>query len=103
MTIDVAAEDHDREIQVRLKAESETLERLGRSVKPDDLRELSRLTGGRFGFARELQSIAEEIAALPDPTPLIKIQRFWSNPWWGGVLLLLFAIYWTGRKLAGMM
>ena len=103
MTIDAAAPDHDREIQVRLQARSEPLERLGRSVKPDDLRELSRLTGGRFGFARELQSIAEDIAALPDPTPLVKIQRFWSNPWWGGVLLLLFAIYWTGRKLAGMM
>jgi hypothetical protein len=28
--------------------------------------------------------------------------RLWSNPWWGGFILLWFGIYWTGRKLAGM-
>lgn len=102
-TIDVVALDHDRELQVRIQTKGEKLEKLGRSSRPADLRELSRLTGGRFGFASELQAVVEEIGALPDPLPIIKIQRFWANPWWGGILLFLFAIYWTGRKLAGMM
>ena len=101
--IQARAPNHDREIKVRLQVDGIPLERLGRPAKSDDLRELSRLTGGRFGFSDKLQAIVEEIAALPDPLPQVKIQRFWSNPWWGGTIIFLFAIYWTGRKLVGMM
>ena len=101
--IQAGSTDHEREIKVRLQVDGIPLERLGRPAKSDELRELSRLTGGKFGFSNDLQSIVNEIAALPDPLPQVKIQRFWSNPWWGGVIVFLFAIYWTGRKLAGMM
>jgi len=43
-----------------------------------------------------------QISLLPEPKPLERRIRLWSSPWWGGLILVLLGIYWTGRKLAGM-
>jgi hypothetical protein len=53
-------------------------------------------------FADNLNTIIEKISLLPEPKPKEKRVRLWSDPWWGGLILTLLAIYWTGRKLAGM-
>jgi len=39
---------------------------------------------------------------LPEPKPLERRTRLWAEPLWGGLILLLLGIYWTARKLAGM-
>ncbi|MBL62967.1 MAG: hypothetical protein CMI30_06105 [Opitutae bacterium] len=117
VTIEVYAPDHDREYIAGPGQEKSGImvkginpEARGRPTKEDGLREMSRLTGGSFGYwnprddkEKDLQAIVDEIAALPDPAPFVEIKRFWANPWWGGFIVFLFAIYWTGRKMAGMM
>jgi hypothetical protein len=110
VTIEVFAPDHDREKKHVVTIKGTNPEARGRPMKEDGLREMSRLTGGSFGYwnprddkEKDLQAIVDEIAALPDPAPFVEIKRFWANPWWGGFIVFLFAIYWTGRKMAGMM
>ena len=49
-----------------------------------------------------LEKIVQKISLLPEAKPIEKRIRLWSSPWWGGLILFLLAIYWTGRKLAGM-
>ena len=56
----------------------------------------------QWEFVADVSALIGRIAALPEAKPLEDRIRLWSNPYWAGLLLGLLAIYWTGRKLAGM-
>ena len=43
-----------------------------------------------------------QIALLPEPTPIERRIRVWSEPAWGGTILFLLTVYWVGRKWAGL-
>ena len=92
----------DRFLQTALQVESLGLERLGRSARWGDLRELALLTNGKFGLEEDLESIVQAIKALPDPSPLERIHRLRADLNWGLFLCALLAFYWTGRKFVGM-
>ncbi|MFP6887081.1 MAG: hypothetical protein VB997_05940 [Opitutales bacterium] len=92
----------DRFLQTTLQVESHGLERLGRSARWGDLRELALLTNGKFGLEEDLESIVQTINALPDPSPLERIHRLRADLNWGLFLCALLAFYWTGRKFTGM-
>ena len=77
-------------------------EKRGQPANLQVLRELARITGGSSGGVNDFADIINAIKLLPDPQPIEIRHRLWSNPWWGGLILFLLAIYWTGRKLAGM-
>ena len=82
--------------------ENPGLERLGRPARDGGLKDLAKLTKGKFGLAEDLESIVEAIKALPDPAPLERIHRLRADLYWGLFLCGLLAFYWTGRKFAGM-
>lgn len=44
----------------------------------------------------------QKLATMPEPEPVIVPLRIWSHPLWGGMIILLLGIFWTGRKFAGM-
>ena len=101
-TIRTEVAEANRFLQTSIKVEKPKLERLGRPARDGDLKELARLTKGKFGLAEDLEKIVQAIQALPDPAPLEKIHRLRANFYWGIFLCGLLAIYWTGRKFAGM-
>jgi len=49
----------------------------------------------------DAEGLAAHLAALPEPKPTIHRIRIWSHPVWGGFLLLLLGVFWTGRKMIG--
>jgi hypothetical protein len=49
-----------------------------------------------------LNRLVTQISLLPDVEPAEQRFQLWANPWWGGWILFLLAIYWTARKAAGM-
>ncbi len=102
ITLRTEVAEANRFLQTSIKVESPKLERLGRPARNGDLKELSRLTKGKFGLSQDLEEIVRAIQALPDPAPLEKIHRLRANFYWGIFLCGLLAIYWTGRKFAGM-
>jgi uncharacterized membrane protein len=77
-------------------------EKLGQPYNATVLREISELTRGKTGTIKEFDEIVKQISTLPEMKPLELRIKLWSNPWWAGLLILLLGIYWTGRKLAGM-
>ena len=50
--------------------------------------------------AELVDEIAQK-ADLPEPDPTLHRTRLWAHPAWGGILLLLMVIFWTGRKVIG--
>jgi hypothetical protein len=95
------AERHGRTLETELAVTQPVLEKQGQPMNLEILRELASLTHGAVGTTDDLHPLVEQISLLPEPKPVERRVRLWSSPWWGGLLLLLLAVYWTGRKLAG--
>ena len=77
-------------------------QKIGHAVNSQVLREIASLTGGASVSYEKLDEIVRKISLLPEPKLIENRIRLWSSPWWGGLILFLLVIYWTGRKLAGM-
>jgi len=91
-----------RRLETTLVVDAPIVEKLGQPANGGILREMAELTRGRNGAIEDLDQIVRQIALLPEATPAERRFRLWSNPWWGGAILGLLAIYWTARKAAGM-
>jgi len=99
----VTADSFGRRLETDINVTQPVREKIGQPANHQILRELSALTGGAVTVADDLKGIIEKISTLPEPKPLELRIRLWSNPWWGGSILFLLAVYWMGRKLAGML
>jgi len=49
-----------------------------------------------------LQKLISEISVVAENEEITRRFRLWSNPWWGGSVLLLLAVYWVSRKILGL-
>ncbi|MEX2315546.1 MAG: hypothetical protein WD669_00225 [Pirellulales bacterium] len=92
----------DATLETSLAVEHVRRERLGQPTRVDVLTEITTTTGGKLASTREIPSLLEKIAALPEPTPFVKRLRVWSHPVWAGLLVLLLGIFWTSRKIMGV-
>lgn len=77
-------------------------EKRGRPARPEVLRELAQLTRGTFVESADPETIVAAVSTLPEPEPLERRLPIWANPFWAGLLVLLMAIFWIGRKAAGV-
>jgi hypothetical protein len=67
----------------------------------DVLREIASLTRGQMLDLIDTDKILKAVAALREPELEERRVLIWSHPAWAGLLLLLLATFWIGRKLAG--
>ncbi len=100
--VEIESRDAGRKLDSRITVTQPTRELVGQPANHGVLRELASITGGELAQTRGLTEVLQAITLLPEPKPLENRIRLWANPWWGGLILLLLTIYWTGRKLAGM-
>ena len=94
--------EHGRELNTTIAVKRPEREKLGQPANARVLRELAALTQGINVSVNELDTLVQQISLLPEPKPLERRTRLWAEPMWGGFILLLLGIYWTARKLAGM-
>ena len=100
--IKIDASEHDRELETKIVVSLPKREKLGRPVNRPVLAEIASITQGESANTDNLDEIIQKISVLPEPQPAELRTRLWSNSWWGGTILLFLVIYWTGRKLAGL-
>jgi hypothetical protein len=91
-----------RRLDAQITVASATVEQLGQPANAALLREMAQLTRGASGTTADLNRLVTQITLLPDVEPAEQRFQLWANPWWGGWILFLLAIYWTARKAAGM-
>ena len=101
-SIETKSVEAGRELDLDLQVSQPVVEKIGQPTNPSILQELARITGGRSGGTESFSDILGELRALPEPEPFVKRTRLWSHPLWGLLIVLMLGIYWTGRKLAGM-
>jgi uncharacterized membrane protein len=77
-------------------------ERLGQPINGAILQEISSLSRGESAGISKLDEMVKKISLAATPKPREERIKLWANPWWAGLIVLLLGIYWTGRKIAGM-
>ncbi|GIT77648.1 MAG: hypothetical protein Ct9H300mP32_0300 [Verrucomicrobiota bacterium] len=94
--------EHDRELKTKLTVSLTSAKNWAAPGNRPVLAEIASITGGESVNTDGLHELIKRISVLPEPRPAQIRTRLWSNPWWGGAILLLLLVYWTGRKLVGL-
>jgi len=78
------------------------IEKQGQPINGQLLKEISQVTRGANYSVDDFGKVIEQISLLPQPQPIEKRMRLWSEPAWGGIILFLLTTYWVGRKWVGL-
>lgn len=91
----------DPGLETTLLAQGTTLEKSGQPARPEILAEMARITRGRVIQPHQIEDLAREISALPDPRPIETRTPLGSH--WASLTLLttLLASFWAARKFNG--
>jgi hypothetical protein len=100
--LEIASDPNGRKLDTDLLVSRPQIEKEGEPVNAQVLREISAITHGASFSTDDLDKIVNQISLLPEPQPIEKRLRIWSEPAWGGVLVGLLILYWIGRKWAGL-
>ena len=92
-----------REVRTSINVSSPRREQAGRPARGAVLREISRITGGKSGSASALNEVISKLNLLAASKPEQKRFRLWCHPLWAGLIVGLLGVYWTARKLIGML
>jgi hypothetical protein len=91
-----------RSMETKIEVRGIKREQVGRPSRPETLREIAAITGGQLGDTASLAKFIDKIAHMPEPEPREERLRLWCHPGWAGLIILLLAAYWVGRKAAGL-
>jgi hypothetical protein len=100
--MEIAAEAQGRRLETGLLVVPPVLEKPGQPVNSRVLREIAGISRGAAFSTDDFAQVIKQISLLPEPAAVEKRIRVWSDPRWGGAILLLLTIYWIGRKWAGL-
>ena len=77
-------------------------EQIGQPARFEVLKEIAQITKGEMTSIQNLDRITKAVSAIPDPEPVVRRFRLWSHPLWGGAIIVLLGVFWTGRKYQGL-
>jgi len=98
----LSCRENDSSLETKLTVQGVGRERLGRPARPDVLQEITAITRGKMADLGNIHGLFAEIAALPEPEPIVRRLRLWCHPIWAGFLMILLGVFWTGRKMIGV-
>ena len=93
--------ENESTLNAQLVVQGMEREQIGQPARYDVLEEIAKVTRGRMVPSEKVEDLFQEIAAIPEPEPVIRRLRIWCHPLWAGFLVLLLGIFWTGRKMVG--
>jgi hypothetical protein len=89
-------------VETTLLVQGVQLEKTGQPARPEVLEEMTRIARGLVVPPDRFADLVAQIRSLPEPRPLENRLPLWSHWLTVAALVLLLAIFWTGRKLNGM-
>ncbi|MEW4486788.1 hypothetical protein AB1L42_01835 [Thalassoglobus sp. JC818] len=75
---------------------------IGDPARVDVLREIATISRGEVTDPSQMKQLVDQLSQLEEPEPIARRLRVWAHPLWGGLMILLLAVFWSGRKLAGL-
>lgn len=93
--------DESNPLETNLIAQGSEIEKTGQPARPEVLEEITRITRGRIIQPDQINTLINDINALPEPRPIISSTPLWSHWATLAALITLLATFWTARKLSG--
>lgn len=93
--------DESNPLETNLIAQGSEIEKTGQPARPEVLEEMTRITRGRIIQPDQINTLINDINALPEPRPIISSTPLWSHWATLAALITLLATFWTARKLSG--
>lgn len=94
-------EGGDPWFETAFEVEGDVPEEIGVPVKPDLLREMAQITGGRSVGLEEVEALLAELRELPRRQQVLTVTRLWQHPFWVAAVFVFFGLYWILRKRQG--
>src|SRR5580692_7119397 len=88
----LSSEPYGRHLTTEFQVSRPLIEKLGQPINAQILAEISSLTRGATFSMADVDKMVSQIALLPEPKPVQKRIRIWSDPKWGGAILLLLTL-----------
>ena len=88
-------------IEAKIISQTDSIEKTGRPARFEVLQEMAQVSKGRLVTPAQIEALVEEINALPEPQPLVNSIKLWAHWLAPTILIILLALFWTGRKLNG--
>ncbi len=99
--LSVRSDKANRKVSVPIEVTAPRREKLGQPAKLSVMKQLANYRGA-WGRTDKLEEIISQIHTLPEPQAIEMPVRVWCHPAWAMLLIVLFAAYWSLRKLAGV-
>ena len=101
VTAGIEGDKTAKTVSTSIIAQGQQIEKVGKPVNNELLKEISRITKGQLITPDQLNQIANLIDALPAKSPLESRYPIWAHIALLILLIILLALFWTGRKLNG--
>jgi hypothetical protein len=89
-------------LETTVNVQGVAAERIGRPARPEVLEEIARVTRGQVVKPDKVAEIAQALAELPEPPPLVRRVQLWCHPAVAGTLVGCLGLFWAGRKWIGL-
>jgi hypothetical protein len=89
-------------LETSVFVQGDSAERPGRPARPEVLEEIARVTHGKTLAPAKMDQLLQVLASLPEPPPSVRRVQLWSHPLLLGIVTLLLAGFWIGRKVIGL-
>ncbi len=99
----LTTDQYPEPLQTSLTIRGGALEKTGHPARLEVLEEIAEVTRGSLVRPDQLDSVIQAIIGLPEPEALERRLQLWAHPLWAGFIILLLALFWIGRKMAGAM
>ena len=78
-------------------------ELIGRPVNLKAMNEIANITGGGVFMPENIDQVISKINALPKQIEIQKRFLLWCQWWWGAIIIAMLTVYWSMRKLFGLL
>lgn len=101
-SITISCPDVKREMKGELTVTTPVIEKVGQPLRQSALNEIAAISQGESIPAEKLDGLITRLSSMPMQETITRRIKLWCHPIWGGLLIGLLALYWTIRKLMGM-
>lgn len=95
-------QENASELSTTILVQGKEVEQIGRPVRQDVMEEIARVSRGKLISGNQISELRQALKAIPDPPATVRRLALWSHPIVAGLLTLLLAVFWIGRKLVGV-
>ena len=78
------------------------LEQTGKPARPEVIEELARVSRGRVLRNASTEDIVKAVGQVPEPPRQLRRVQLWSHPLVALLMIGLLGLFWTGRKMVGL-